>query len=77
MMIGSPSDEMISRAKKRNKFFHKNGKIIRSQKSRLEAGVEPKSFSLRIVIDYGDDEDLIDFIENCLVLDPSERWTPE
>ena len=31
MMIGMPSDEMIKKAKKRNTFFDKNGKLIRSK----------------------------------------------
>ena len=35
MMIGLPSSEMIEKAKKRNKFFDKDDKIIRSKQSRL------------------------------------------
>ena len=31
MMIGLPSNEMIEKSKKRNKFFDKDGKIIRSK----------------------------------------------
>lgn len=31
MMIGLPNSEMIDKAKKRSKFFDKDGKIIRSK----------------------------------------------
>jgi serine/threonine protein kinase len=36
MMIGLPSNEMIEKAKKKAKFFDKDGKIIRSKQSRLK-----------------------------------------
>ena len=35
MMIGLPSHQMIEKAKKKNKFFDKNGKVIRSKQSRV------------------------------------------
>lgn len=35
MMIGMPPNEMIEKARKRNRFFDKNGKVIRSKQSRL------------------------------------------
>jgi len=31
MMIGLPTNDMIEKAKKKNKFFDKSGKIIRSK----------------------------------------------
>jgi len=35
MMVGLPSHEMISRGKKKNRFFDKEGKLIKSKKSRI------------------------------------------
>ena len=35
MMIGLPPQHMIDKAKKKHKFFNKNGKIIRSKQSRI------------------------------------------
>lgn len=31
MMIGSPSEEMLKKAKKKNKFFDKQGLLIKSK----------------------------------------------
>ena len=46
MMIGLPNPEMIDKAKKRNKFFDKDGKVIRSKQTRLN-GTSKKSFPLK------------------------------
>lgn len=35
LIIGSPTGSMIERAKKRNKFYTKEGAVLRSPKSRL------------------------------------------
>lgn len=35
MIMGMPPNEMIEKAKKKNKFFDKNGRIIKSKQSRL------------------------------------------
>lgn len=35
MMIGLPTPEMIDKAKKKHKFFDKDGKVIRSRQTRL------------------------------------------
>jgi hypothetical protein len=35
MMIGLPSAQMIDKAKKKSKFFDKNGKVVRSKQSRI------------------------------------------
>lgn len=35
MMIGSPSEEMLKKAKKKTKFFDKQGLLIKSKQSRL------------------------------------------
>jgi hypothetical protein len=35
MMVGLPTADMIERARKKSKFFEKNGRIIRSKHSRL------------------------------------------
>jgi len=36
MVIGIPPPEMIEKAKKKNKFFDKNGKFVRSKQSRIQ-----------------------------------------
>lgn len=35
MIVGLPTSEMIDKAKKRSKFFDKNGKLIKSKQSRV------------------------------------------
>lgn len=64
MMIGLPTHEMIDKAKKKNKFFDKNEKIIRSKNSRL-GNTSKKSFPIKDVIDFKD-KDFIDFVEVIL-----------
>lgn len=36
MVIGIPPPEMIEKAKKKSKFFDKNGKFVRSKQSRIQ-----------------------------------------
>lgn len=77
MMIGKPSEDMIRRCKKRNKFFDKNGQYIKSNESRLEGIVHERSYPLKKALRMVEDDDLEDFIEKCLFLDPETRWSPE
>ena len=35
MIVGIPTYEMIDKAKKKSKFFDKNGKLIKSKQSRI------------------------------------------
>ncbi len=51
MCIGLPSNDMIERAKKKNKFFDKEGKLIRSKDSRLNNS-KKKSYPLRRAIEH-------------------------
>lgn len=79
---------MIDRAKKRTKFFDKEGKIIRSKQSRV-ANTQKKSYPIKTAIYCDDDPEFIDFIEvklivllniymqKCLEIDPDLRITPE
>lgn len=78
MMIGLPTNDMIDKAKKKSKFFDKDGKLIRSRQSRLH-GTSKKSYPLRKAIDHDqkDETDYIDFIEKCLEINPDKRLTPE
>jgi len=50
MMIGLPPQEMIDKAKKKNKFF-KEGKLIRSKQSRLQNSGK-KSYPLKSAIEH-------------------------
>lgn len=61
LIIGMPTNAMISQAKKRNKFFTKDGIMIRSCKSRL-AKSSKQSLSLHEALDCNDPE-LIDFLQ--------------
>lgn len=61
MMVGIPSQEMVSKAKKRSKFFDKYGKLIRSKSSRL-GSMNKKSYPLREALNTKDFL-LINFIE--------------
>jgi len=78
MMVGLPSNDMIEKCKKKNKFFDKDGKLLRSRQSRLK-GQSKKSYPLRRAVDHDPKEegDYIDFLEKCLDLDPDRRLTPE
>ena len=51
MMFGYPTNEMIDKARKKTKFFDKNGKVIRSRQSRL-LNTGTKSFPIRKVLDH-------------------------
>jgi dual specificity tyrosine-phosphorylation-regulated kinase 2/3/4 len=76
MMIGSPSQDMIKRAKKRKQFYDKDCNIIISKKSRV-FGVETLSYPIRNALSQDADDEFIDFILKCLEVDPNLRWTPD
>ena len=46
MMVGLPDQEMIDKAKKKSKFFDKDGKVIRSKQTRLN-NTNKKQFPIR------------------------------
>ncbi len=62
MMVGMPNSSMIQKAKKKNKFFDKNGNLVRSKQTRIER-IEPKAFPVKVAIFCEDDEDYMDFVE--------------
>ncbi len=76
VLIGYPSSQMITRAKKRKQFFDKDCNIIVSKKSRV-FGVETLSFPLVNHLPQDGDEEFLDFVKNCLEIDPNKRWTPD
>lgn len=60
LIIGNPTNSMIDRAKKKNKFFTKDGILIRSPNSRLV-----HSHRHRLPLDQAietDDSEFIDFL---------------
>ena len=61
MTVGNPTQQMLSRAKKRHKFFGKDGKLIRSKNSRLENS-DTLSYPLMIRLDEYIGKDFIDLI---------------
>lgn len=77
MMIGLPSNDMIEKAKKKTKFFDKDGKMVRSRQSRLR-GQGKKAYPLRRAIEHDpkEESDYLDLIERCLEIDPDRRITP-
>lgn len=60
MMIGYPDVEMITKAKKRNQFYDKDGNVIISKRSRVN-GVETLSDPLQVALQIKDKE-LCDFL---------------
>ena len=76
MTIGIPSQEMCNRAKKRNKFFDKNQKLIKSPVSRL-GDVHKRSFPISKALYCENDPEFVNFVERCLEIDPALRMTPE
>lgn len=75
--IGMPPEEMIKSAKKRKYFFNQQMKLITSKKSRVPAGLPDRSDSVRRALYSEGDDDFVDFIEKCLIIDPKQRLTPE
>lgn len=66
LIIGMPTNAMIRDAKKRNKFFTKDGIMIRSNKSRL-AKSSKQSLSLCEALESNDPEQ-VDFLQvSCLM----------
>lgn len=62
MMIGLPPKNMIEKAKKKNKFYDRDGKVIRSKNSRV-VNLQKKSYPLKQAIYCDGDPEFIDFVE--------------
>jgi dual specificity tyrosine-phosphorylation-regulated kinase 2/3/4 len=60
LLVGQPTGWMIERAKKRNKFYTRDGHLIRSSKSRLVHAAQ-RSMSLQDAVDCNDAE-FLDFL---------------
>lgn len=75
MIIGNPPVHMIDKAKKRNKFYTKDNQVIISTKSRL-AKAQRQHLPLCEAIE-SEDWEFIDFLKQCLIIDPDERFTPD
>lgn len=75
--IGMPPEEMINRCRKRRNFFDSSRKLIRSKRSGIPRGSRERSVPIRKAIFAEGDDDFIDFIEKCLIIDPKRRMTPE
>ena len=77
--IGLPPEHMLKQAVKRHQFFDQGGHLIRSPKSRVPAGAPERSRTIRMEIENCkvNDDELVDFLEKCLAIDPDERLTPE
>ena len=77
--IGVPSERMLSKATKRSQFFDRNGLTIKSPKSRVPRGSLERTSTIRMTIESCKvyDDELVDFLEKCLAIDPDERLTPE
>lgn len=77
--IGVPPEHMVRHALKKNQFFDHDGHLIRSQKSRVPDGSLERSRTIRMEIENCkvNDEELVDFLEKCLTIDPDERLTPD
>ena len=79
--IGMPPEHMLRTATKRYQFFDsEDGHIIRSKKSRIPADAAERARTIRMeLVEDGkvNDEQLIDFVEQCLEIDPAVRLTPE
>jgi len=75
--IGWPPKEMTDHCKKKRTFFDSNGKLIKSKASRVPPGSEPGSDSVAHTLRHEKDKSLVDFIIQCLVIDPAKRMTPQ
>ena len=83
--IGNLPEEMIISGKNYKKFFKKNTslfgtvthELIRSKKTILGSKLKERSESIRNLLSkYEVHEDIVDFIEKCLVYDAEIRLTP-
>mmetsp|Transcript_20790 Transcript_20790/g.28051 ORF Transcript_20790/g.28051 Transcript_20790/m.28051 type:complete len:179 (+) Transcript_20790:2-538(+) len=74
--LGKPSISMLEKAKKINTFYDNSGKAIPSEKSKVPKGLRDKYRPLAVEL-RDESEEFIDFLEKILVLDASERMTPE
>lgn len=68
---------MIDKAKKRKMFFDQNKKLIRSRKSRIPKNSFERSETVRKALYSETDDDFIDFVEKCLIIDPQKRMKPD
>lgn len=75
MIIGHPPAQMVDKAKKRNKFYTKDNQPIISTKSRL-AKAKRQHLPLSEAIE-SEDWEFVDFLKQCLIIDPEERFTPD
>ena len=62
MIIGVPTQGMTNKAKKKNKFFDKDMKLIKSKNSRIQ-NIKKRSFTLKEAILADEEPDLVDFLE--------------
>lgn len=68
--IGMPPEEMINKCSKRKYFFDSNRTLIRSRRSRVKKGTKVRGMPVRNELASEGDDDFIDFIEKCLIIDP-------
>jgi|LauGreDrversion4_2_1035121.scaffolds.fasta_scaffold33048_4 dual specificity tyrosine-phosphorylation-regulated kinase 2/3/4 len=61
LIIGEPTENMIQKAKKRSKFYSKDGYLIRSQKSRLIKS-SMRHFPLEEAVN-SPEKDFLDFLK--------------
>ena len=79
LRIGRPSQELLQNATRKDHLYDENNEIIRSERSRIQAGIPDCAHSIKKVLEKsGETEEVFrDFIERCLVIDPAIRMTPE
>lgn len=75
--VGMPPKEMIDKARKKRQFFDKNNFLIRSRQSRIPTSSTERSETIKKALYSETDDDFIDFIEKCLIIDPEKRMKPE
>ena len=70
---------LIVKAMNKDHLFDCDGKLIPSSKSRVKMEVPDGEFSIRRVLEKSGecDSNFINFIEGCLMIDPSKRMTPD
>ena len=77
--VGLPPKHMIERAKKKSQFFDAQGKLLHMINSRVNPNFNERCQSVKLELSkvgIEDDEQLIDFIERCITIDPADRMTP-
>ena len=75
--IGIPTESMVNRCTKRNQFFDFQMNMKRSPRSRIPVGSQERCDTVRNVLQSLNDNNFIDLIEKCLVIDPRNRMTAE